>query len=92
MDGKQIEGSLYREDCDLKALGVGEPTPLGSDKARIGIDRPSYGPEGKNATAGVSFFAPRGRTAPVFMALWTCSLGKTEATWEVTGCVQGQIN
>jgi hypothetical protein len=92
IDGKQSDGSLYRQDCDWKALGVGDPIPIGPDRARIGIERPAYGANGVTATAGVSFFAPRGRTAPAFMAVWTCRLRKTGTTWEVADCVEGAIN
>ena len=92
IDARQSDGNLYREDCDWKAFGVGVPIPVARDKARFAIERPSYGADGKTATAGVSFFAPRGRSAPAFMAVWTCSLNKSEAAWEVAGCVEGLIN
>lgn len=92
IDGKQKDGSLYREDCDWGAFGVSDPMPVAQDKSRFGIERPSYGADGLTATADVSFFAPRGRGAPPFMAVWTCSLKKTGAMWEVTDCKERSIS
>lgn len=86
----------YGVDCDFKAMGIKHfdipPLPPGPyyQGVRFAFEKPSYSPDGLQATVTYSIGENRSRTQ-YFFALSYCTARKSSGVWRSTGCKPGPI-
>lgn len=94
VDGSQSDGSVFREDCPWKKLGVGTPKVATAQPgtSAFGVGKPSYSQDGKTATASLDFVSISGQKniAP-FVSMLTCTLDKVSGHWKLRDCRQDFI-
>lgn len=94
IDGVQSDGSIYREDCPWKELGVGAPTAATGEPGTsgFGVDKPSYSPDGNTATAALDFVVIGQKNGErLFASVLTCMLDKFDGHWKLRDCRQKLI-
>ena len=86
-------GSVYRQECDWAALGVGAPVlaKIGEPGPRFAVERPVYGAGRKTAEADVNFIAWAGPGTAPFISILHCRLRTSRGVWHLVKCEQGLI-
>ena len=93
IEGQGPEGSVYRQDCDWVALGVGAPVlaKIGKPGPRFAVKRPVYGVGRKTAEATVTFVAWAGPGSTPLISIEHCRLRSRRGVWHLVKCEQGLI-
>jgi hypothetical protein len=92
-EGPLPNGTIYKQKCDWRALGVGAPKILtpGQTGPRFAIEKPIYSEDGRAARTSFNFFIwPGPGTAP-FFSIRHCSLRMAGGHWHLVSCEQGPI-
>jgi hypothetical protein len=92
-EGPLADGTIYRQACDWRALGVGAavtPSP-GQVGARFAIEKPTYKQHGKVAEAAANFVVWAGPGSTPFLSVRYCKLRKESGDWRLLRCAQGPI-
>ena len=90
--GPLPDGTIYRQGCDWKALGVGAPTIADTSDAgaRFAVEKPVYAADGQTAKVDINFvFAAPG--ARLFLSVRHCALRKVADQWRLIECKQRLI-
>ena len=91
--GPLPDGTIYRQACNWKALGVGAPTTAGPSQAgaRFAVEKPVYAADGETAQVDLDFTFTAGPGSRLFVSIRRCALRKTARHWQLIECVADPI-
>jgi hypothetical protein len=91
--GPLPDGTIYRQACDWKALGVGAPKIVGPDQAgaRFAVEKPIYAANGETAQADLNFIFTGAPGDRLFLSVRHRALRKAAGHWRLMQCTAGPI-
>jgi hypothetical protein len=92
-EGPLLDGTVYRQICDWRSLGVGAPTILkpGQTGPRFAIEKPIYSQNGTIAEADLNLASWNGPGTAPFASIQHCTIKKKGGAWRLLKCEQGPI-
>ena len=92
-EGPLPDGTIYRQACDWKGLGVGAPRIVVAWQVgpSFAVDKPTYANGGRTARVDVSFISWAGPGTAPFVSIRNCTLRKAVDRWRLLQCKPGAI-
>ncbi len=85
-------GRIFREACDWKSFGIGDPTTNVPTTRGNSIMRPRYTADRQHATVGLFYsVVPDKPGGHIFAELEDCTIDKTKDQWRFVSCKMALI-